>query len=116
MAIALLDGLIGALKARVLPLTSTPADGALLVNPPLNEADAGFVVLACEADDGTASGTRDVRAIDISSDYRMRTGVDSLMFNAKFPGTALDTGRWNQILTTMTATVANGIANLNAGL
>jgi hypothetical protein len=82
----------------------------------LDPEKVGFVTLACESDSGSAIGTRVVRNIDISQDYRMRVGVDTPLFNAKFPGAALDTGRWNQILSTMTATVASGFLTLNAGL
>ena len=45
MAVSLQDAISG-LKAKVLGLVSTPADGALLVNPPINPGDAGFVILA----------------------------------------------------------------------
>lgn len=115
MSVSIFDR-ISSLAAKVLPLNSTPANGALLVNPPLDHDDAGFSILACESDSGDVTGERRVRACDISQDYRIRTGVDSLLFNAKFPGAALDTGRWFQNATTQTITVANGFANLNAGL
>ena len=115
MAVSIQDSITG-LKAKVIGLFSTPADGALLVNPPTDPGDAGFTVLACESDAGNVTGVRRVRAIDVSQDYRMRTGVDSLLFNAKFPGAAIDTGRWFQNATTQTITVANGFVNLNAGL
>lgn len=115
MAVSIQDSITG-LKAKVIGLFSTPADGALLVNPPTDPDDAGFTVLACESDAGDVTGVRRVRTIDVSQDYRMRTGVDSLLFNAKFPGAAIDTGRWFQNATTQTITVANGFLNLNAGL
>lgn len=115
MAVSIQDSITG-LKAKVIGLFSTPADGALLVNPPTDPGDAGFTVLACESDAGNVTGVRRVRAIDVSQDYRMRTGVDSLLFNAKFPGAAIDTGRWFQNATTQTITVANGFLSLNAGL
>lgn len=76
---------------------------------------AGFVSVAGETDAGSITTSRLIRAFDVTGDYRLRAGLDSLLFNAKFPGTALDTGRWSQILSTMTATVAAGFANLNAG-
>lgn len=115
MGVKVLDRSSG-LLARVLALPSTPADGALLVNPPIDPADSGFVVLAAESDAGSVTGERVVRSLDISRDYRTRIGMDSLLFNAKFPGAAIDTGRWSQILSTMTATVAGGFLTLNAGL
>jgi hypothetical protein len=110
MAVQIVDGVGGAFKAEV------TADHRLQINPPILPEEAGFVNLACESDSGSFTGTRSVRSIDISQDYRMRTGVDSLLFNAKFPGTALSTSLWTQILSTMTCTVAAGFVNLNPGL
>lgn len=61
-------------------------------------------------------GTRVMRELDGSLDFRARVGVDTLVFNEVFPGTALDTGRWQTVLTTMTATIAGCYMTLNAGL
>ena len=61
-------------------------------------------------------GTRVMRELDGSLDFRARVGVDTLVFNEVFPGSALDTGRWQTNVTTMTVTVAGCYMNLNAGL
>ena len=115
MGVSLLDRL-SSLYAKVLPLNSDAAKGALLVNPPIKAGDAGFVAIASEADDGSFTGTRIVRALDSSKDYRLRVGEDSLLFNHKFPGSALNTAHWNQILSTMTLVVGGGFVTLNSGL
>ena len=39
-----------------------------------------------------------------------------MIFNEQFPGASFNTGIWQAPVTTMTATVASGFANLNAGL
>ena len=57
-----------------------------------------------------------MRELDGSLDFRARVGVDTLVFNEVFPGSALDTGRWQTNVTTMTVTVAGCYMNLNAGL
>ena len=87
---------------------------ALSVNSPANSAIAGFVTLACESDSGAVIGTRTVRPIDISRDYRMRTSIDSILFNTKFPGSAISTQLWNQIASTMTIVVTGGFCAINS--
>ena len=51
------------------------------------EASAGFVSLASEIDDGTVRGSRYVKALELSEDYRLRVGVDSIVFHHSFEGT-----------------------------
>lgn len=85
------------------------------VNGPLAIAEAGFASLASERDAGAALGARRVRALEASEDFRLRVGMDTLLFSDAFPGAALNTSKWQQNLTTMTLTVAGGFANMNAG-
>jgi hypothetical protein len=83
---------------------------------PLVDTQAGFAAMLAENDAGTITGTRSVKAVEISQDFRTRVGVDTMIFNEQFPGAALNTTLWGQALTTMTATVTTGFLNLNAGL
>lgn len=87
-----------------------------LVNLPMLEAQAGYAVLAAERDSGGVTGTRDVSKLTASAYDRLRSGRDTLFFNEVFPSTFLNSGVWGSYLSTMTTTVANGFANLNAGL
>lgn len=91
-------------------------DNNLKVNLPLVDLKAGFTSMIAENDAGTITGTRYMRAPEVSSDFRLRTAQDNMVFNESFPGAAFNTGLWSQNLTTMTATVASGFASLNAGL
>ncbi len=61
-------------------------------------------------------GSRLIKELDASTDYRQRVGVDTLVFNEVFPGAAIDTGRWATNATTMTAVVGGSALTLNAGL
>lgn len=102
----------GSVSGNVAEVT---AENNFRVVTPLILDDAGFVVPAGEFDAGTVTGTRALRAFDVSNDYRLRVGVDSLLFNEQFPGAALNTGLWSQQVTTMTITLSGGLLTLNAG-
>lgn len=81
----------------------------------MDETKAGYAILAGEPDAGTVTGSRDVKPLDVSDDYRLRTGMDTPLFNEWFPGSAVNTTLYSQNLTTMTVTQAGGWINLNAG-
>ena len=85
----------------------------LNVNTPTNETEAGFVALSSEVDAGSVRGTRTNRALEVSDDYRLRVGVDTLWLNKSFAGTILDTA-FVQFATTMTYTQAVGFGVLNS--
>jgi hypothetical protein len=75
----------------------------------------GFATMVGEIDAGTVTGKVYQRAADISEGYRLRVGVDSILFFDQFAGLAVNTSIWNQVASTSTITVANGYLNLNAG-
>jgi hypothetical protein len=75
---------------------------------------AGFSAMLSESDQGTVTGVRRVFAPEVTSDYRLRTGQDTTMFNEYFPGTVLNSSLWTAPVTTSTVTVTNGLLNLNA--
>jgi hypothetical protein len=77
--------------------------------------DGGFVNLVAESDAGSVTGDVHMRALEVTDGYRLRVGVDSMMFFDQFSGTAINTSVWNQVASTSTITVVNGYCNLNAG-
>ena len=81
-------------------------------NPQIN---GGFVNNIFEADSGTVTGNPTQRQGDISANYRQRVGIDTLLFNDQFNGTALNSSLWNSNLTTFTTAVTNGFLVLNSG-
>lgn len=87
--------------------------GALQVNTPTDVAAAGFAAQAAEADPGTVTGTRLIRPLEVTSDYRLRVGTDGLLFNDQFVGSALNNGNYLTFTSTMTVAVANGFLILN---
>jgi hypothetical protein len=86
------------------------------VNTPMTSIKGGFVSLGSEVDSGSVTGTRYTKELELTEDFRLRTGQDSLNFNQYFPGTALNTGIWSDTLSGMTHSVAGGFSTLNAGL
>lgn len=78
--------------------------------------EVGSVRLQSEVDAGTITGSPTLKALEVSSDYRLRTGLDHSIINDLFPSTTLNSAIWTAPVTTMTLTVAGGFANLNAGL
>lgn len=93
----------------------TDSANNLFVNTPLNEDIAGHIACSAENDAGTVTGTRTVKSMEVTNDYRLRTGQDNTVFNDCFSGAAINTTIWDTALTTMTNTVTNGFSVLNAG-
>jgi hypothetical protein len=77
--------------------------------------EVGSFRMQAESDAGTVTGKPLLRALEVSSDYRLRVGTDQSAFNELFPGAVLNSALWTAPVTTMTATVAGGFVNLNAG-
>lgn len=88
---------------------------ALSVNLPANEAAAGFASMVAENDDGTARGSRSMKPLEVSEDYRLRVGRDQTMFNLDFAGTVIAQAHIQQVLSTMTAVQGSGFLSLNNG-
>ena len=97
-------------------LLEVDVNGNANVNLPLTDLQAGFGAMLSEVDAGTITTNRSVRAVEVTDDFRVRVGVDTMVFNEQFPGAAINTGLWQTILTTMTAPLSSGFASLNAGL
>ncbi len=79
------------------------------------QEEAGYAVALGERDDGSITGTPDRSPFEVSADYRMRAGIDTLAASWQFVGAALDTTVWTAPVTTMTVTVSTGFVTLNAG-
>lgn len=92
-------------------------NGNLRVAGPQAPTTAGFMLLGTEQNpvDGTGSIGRVTKALEADDDYRLRTGGDTMLFNEPFLGTAINTGIWQQNLTTMTVTIGANAMLLNAG-
>lgn len=81
---------------------------------PADPAQGGSLVMFCENDDGTKLGTRYLKSPEVSQDYRLRVGVDTILFTDTFNATAQNTGNWKHAFATMTMTQSGGFLNVNA--
>lgn len=88
---------------------------ALSTNLPGAAASSGFASLVAENDDGTVTGSRYMKELELSEDYRLRVGEDQTMFNMDFAGTTIAQAHLQQNLSTMTAAQASGFLTLNSG-
>lgn len=78
------------------------------------QASAGFAAMLSEADSGSVTGARETREAEVTSDFRLRTGVDVTMFNEVFPGTVLNSSIWTAPVTTSVTTVSGNFLVLNS--
>jgi hypothetical protein len=67
-----------------------------------------------ENDDGTKTGTAYLKSPEVSADYRLRVGLDTILFTDTFNATAQNTGNWKHAFATMTMTQSAGFLNVNA--
>jgi hypothetical protein len=67
-----------------------------------------------ENDDGTILGTATLRSPETSNDYRLRIGVDTMLFTETFNATAQNTSNWSYTFNTLTASLP-GAGTLNFG-
>lgn len=83
-------------------------------NLPTDTSIAGFAGMLSEVDAGTIYGSRVVRQVEASEDYRLRVGVDSLLLQDTFNSTALSSNLWTNTATTFVTAVANELLSLNS--
>ena len=85
------------------------------VNLPTDLADqAGYAIIMCESDPGTKTGEKYVKSPECSEDYRMRVGIDTLLFTETFNYSAQNTATFAYRNTTQTITWNTGYILMNA--
>jgi hypothetical protein len=90
------------------------ADRQLLVTTNRDPAKAGASIVFFENDDGTKTGAPWNKSPEVSQDFRMRVGVDTVLFTDTFNATAQNPSNWKHAFTTMTMTQSAGFLNVNA--
>lgn len=95
-------------------LMEVDAEKRGLINTPTTASYAGYVSMLAEHDSGTVTGTKSIKQLDISDDYRLRTGLDTLLFNEWFSGSSLNTNLWNSTDNLSSASISGGFLTLNA--
>jgi hypothetical protein len=95
-------------------LQEVDVNGNAHVNGPLVDVQAGFQSMLAENDAGTVTGSRYVKAVEVSDDFRVRTGQDNMIFNETFPGFTLNTAIWSTTLSGVSNVVSGGFLALNS--
>lgn len=90
-------------------------DFALVVSNEATVERAGHVLLAAEVDEGQYVNGGIRREADMSDDYRLRVGTDTVFWQDVFQYTTINAGAYQVVTLTMTITQASGFLNLNAG-
>lgn len=93
------------------------AEHHLSVTAPLVEDESGFVALTAESHSGLDGGMpRRNRALEVSADYRLRTGSDAFLFKDNFSHGVVNTSKYKVVNTTMTNALSGGRWVFNASL
>jgi len=79
-----------------------------------NPAQVGAVRVFSENDPGDVSGTAYLKSPETSGDYRLRVGMDTVLWQYTFNATSQNTSQWKHAFTTMTMTQSAGFLNVNA--
>jgi hypothetical protein len=79
-----------------------------------NPDNVGTIRIFSENDPGSITGTPLLRSPEVSQDYRMRVGVDTLIFADTFNSATQNTSLWKHAFSTMTMTQSAGFLNVNA--
>jgi len=95
-------------------LAEVDSNNNLKVNLPTTLSGAGYFAIVGEVDDGSVLGTRTLRQLDASYDYRLRVGIDKIIWQDTFNHGVVNTSKYKVITSGMTNTISNGFLNLNA--
>lgn len=90
------------------------AAGNLKVALSNTPAYVGAARMLSENDSGSKLGVPYLRAPRTSVNYRLRVGMDTMLFNDTFNATAQNISLWKHAFTTMTMTMSAGFLNVNA--
>ena len=96
-------------------LADVDSNNNLKVNLPTTLSAAGYTSIVGEIDNGSITGTKLIRPVDVSQDYRLRTGIDKILWMDTFNHVVLNNSKYIGVTSTMTITVGSGFLNLNAG-
>jgi hypothetical protein len=95
--------------------TNLDTDGNIKVALPLTPAKMGGVRMFSESDPGDVTGAPLLRSPEVSMDYRLRCGGDSVWDTEQFNYVAQNTSKHKYTPTTMALAFAAGSMNTNTG-
>lgn len=89
-------------------LADVDSNNNLKVNLPTILSGAGYASMVGEVDDGIVTGSKIVRPMDVSQDYRLRTGTDTILFQDTFNHGVINNAKY--ITATSGSTTGSGVA------
>ena len=92
---------------------NTENNSGVTVNLPTQTNNAGYLIGVGEVDDGTVYTTKTIRPLDVSQDFRLRTGIDIISWQDTFNYTILNTSKYFATASTQTISLGNGSITLN---
>ena len=95
-------------------IANVDSNYALVVNPQTTENNAGFVSILYENDDGTVTGSRELKSPYVSESRRLKSGIDSILFNLSFEGTTVPRAHIQQNLSTFNVSQGSGFIVINS--
>lgn len=95
--------------------TTVDTNGNMHVVTPTTESQAGFVSVTAENDSGAVTGSRLMRSIETTEDYRLRVGMDVPLLDMSFEGTVISQAILQQNMTVFTCAQSGGLLVLNSG-
>lgn len=96
-------------------LASVDANKRLKVNLPMAMSDAGYSVIAGESHDGASGEPRLIRAAKVSTDGRLRVGVDNIYWADTFNHTVVDVSAYQFVTNIATLAMTGGFLVFNSG-
>jgi hypothetical protein len=92
------------------------ANGNVEMNLPLNKNHSGYAVVVGENHDGASGLSTPLRrALKVTPDGRLRTGVDQVLWEDTFNHTVVDTSAYQCVTSTATLAMTGGYLVFNAG-
>lgn len=102
--------LIGSASGNVAEVDSNSQLKVALSN---TDAQAGKVRIMSE-NNSESGGTVYLKSPETSPDYRLRVGLDTILFEDNFNAIIQNTSTWRHVFSTMTMTQSSGFLNVNA--
>lgn len=96
-------------------LASVDTNKRLKVNVPMVMSEAGYAIIAGESHDGAVGEPRLTRAAKVSTDGRLRVGVDNIYWADTFNHTVVDGSAYQCVTVTSTLAMTGGFLVFNSG-
>ena len=91
------------------------ADDNLYINYPTATTQTGYSIITMEADDGSIVGTKTIRPLNVSDDFRSKINLEMPLWNDTFSYSTFNSYKYRGSAVTQTTVLSGGFMTLNAG-